>query len=138
MELNKSISFEHFTHSEFLQLSRDYSETAKTARLRYVSDSLPGIRRVRKGSGYAYYRDDNVRIKDKEELERIKALAIPPAWVKVWICAYRNGHIQATGYDLRNRKQYRYHTLWNVVRNETKFHRLYEFGKALPQLRKSI
>jgi DNA topoisomerase-1 len=62
-------------------------------------------------------------------------LAIPPAWTNVWICADENGHIQATGLDLRNRKQYRYHQQWNLLRNETKFHHLYEFGKLLPSLR---
>jgi DNA topoisomerase-1 len=62
-------------------------------------------------------------------------LAIPPSWSRVWICADEAGHIQATGFDLRNRKQYKYHPLWTALRNETKFHRLYEFGKALPTLR---
>ena len=63
---------------------------------------------------------------------------IPPAWTQVWICADDKGHIQATGLDLRRRKQYRYHPLWNSLRNETKFHRLYEFGKVLPALRRQV
>jgi len=69
---------------------------------------------------------------------RIRKLAIPPAWTKVWICTKANGHIQATGYDIRGRKQYKYHPQWSAVRNQTKFHRLYEFGKELPKLRKRI
>ncbi|HZF64061.1 MAG TPA: DNA topoisomerase IB, partial [Chitinophagaceae bacterium] len=94
----------------------------------------PGISRVKKGNNFTYIYDDKP-LKDSEQLERIKKLAIPPAWTNVWICPKQNGHIQATGIDARNRKQYRYHTLWNSLRNETKFHRLYEFGKLLPSLR---
>jgi DNA topoisomerase-1 len=74
----------------------------------------------------------------KEDIKRIRSLAIPPSWTSVWICALPNGHIQATGLDMRKRKQYRYHPLWSVLRNETKFHRLYEFGKALPALRSRL
>jgi DNA topoisomerase-1 len=74
----------------------------------------------------------------KEDIQRIRSLAIPPSWTAVWICPLPNGHIQATGLDMRKRKQYRYHALWTVLRNETKFHRLYEFGKALPALRSKL
>jgi DNA topoisomerase-1 len=77
-------------------------------------------------------------VTDPEALTRIKKLVIPPAWTNVWICSKANGHIQATGLDARNRKQYRYHHLWSKVRSDTKFHRLYEFGKALPVLRKKL
>lgn len=107
------------------------------ADLRYVSDQEPGISRVKKGSGFAYVYD-NKPLKDKEQLERIRKLAIPPAWTRVWICPKENGHIQATGFDVRGRKQYRYHALWHTLRNETKFHHLYEFGKLLPSLRLKI
>ncbi len=86
----------------------------------YVNDAMPGITRVRKGKGFAYL-DDMRRRVDREHLSRIRKLAIPPAWTRVWICPLENGHIQATGYDVRSRKQYRYHSLWSEARNETKF-----------------
>ncbi len=122
------------SHKKFLQLDRNYERSAKVAELVYVSDSQPGILRLKKGRGYSYvYQEKPVR--DKKQIERIRQLVLPPAWTSVWICALPNGHLQATGYDLRKRKQYRYHTLWSILRNETKFHRLYEFGKELPKLR---
>jgi DNA topoisomerase-1 len=122
------------SHKEFLKIDKDYSKAAKTASLLYVSDKDPGITRQKKGEGFIYIYDDKP-LKSKEELERIKKLAIPPAWTNVWVCPKENGHIQATGFDLRNRKQYRYHHLWETLRNETKFHRLYEFGKLIPSMR---
>jgi DNA topoisomerase-1 len=125
------------THKEFLKIDRDYSEAARAADLVYVSDQWPGIRRQKKGKGFSYLAKEGP-VTDKEVLERIRKLAIPPAWTDVWICARDNGHIQATGYDSRGRKQYRYHPLWHELRNETKFHRLYEFGKLLPSLRLQV
>jgi DNA topoisomerase-1 len=125
------------SHREIVQIDRDYEKVAKSVKLLYVNDRTPGITRIRKGSGFAYL-DAHQRVIKNDQLERIKKLAIPPAWTNVWICAAENGHIQATGYDIRKRKQYKYHALWNTVRNETKFHRLYEFGKALPLLRKRL
>lgn len=125
------------THSEVLRLDRDYAETAKKAKLRYVNDSIPGIIRYKRGSGFVYYFNGK-SLKDSEELLRIKKLAIPPAWKNVWICPFENGHIQATGIDVRGRKQYRYHANWAQIRNETKFHKLFAFGKALPSLRLQI
>lgn len=122
------------SHKEFLKIDKDYSKSAKLADLRYVNDKQPGIQRVKKGQGFVYIYD-NTPLTDEAQLERIKKLAIPPAWTNVWICPKENGHIQATGFDLRNRKQYRYHELWHTLRNETKFHRMYEFGKLLPSLR---
>lgn len=122
------------SHKEFLKLDKDYSKSAEMADLVYVSDKDPGITRVKKGTGFSYLLSDEP-IKDEKVLERIRKLAIPPAWTQVWICKKANGHIQATGLDARGRKQYRYHTLWAALRNETKFHRLYEFGKLLPSLR---
>lgn len=122
------------SHKEFLKIDKDYSKAAKVADLIYVSDKDPGIKRLKKGKGFIYIYD-NKPLKDKDEIERIRKLAIPPAWTNVWICPKENGHIQATGFDVRNRKQYRYHQLWQVLRNETKFHRLYEFGKLLPSMR---
>jgi DNA topoisomerase-1 len=103
----------------------------------YVSDRQPGILRLKKGKGFSY-RLGNKTVKDPGQLDRIRKLVIPPAWTQVWICTDERGHIQATGMDLRGRKQYRYHPLWNSLRNETKFHRLYEFGKVLPFLRGRI
>ena len=122
------------SHKEFLKIDRDYSKAAEVADLVYVTDKDPGINRVKKGKGFTYIYD-NKPLKDKAQEERIRKLAIPPAWTNVWICPKDNGHIQATGFDIRQRKQYRYHQLWHVLRNETKFHRLYEFGKLLPSMR---
>lgn len=121
-------------HKDFLQVDKHYEEAAVAAHLLYVNDSVPGITRIKKGKGFAYY-FQNKPITSKAAIGRIKKLVIPPAWMNVWICPEPNGHIQATGKDLRLRKQYRYHELWNQLRNETKFHRLYEFGKVLPRLR---
>lgn len=125
------------SHKEFLKIDKDYIKAAEVADLVYVSDKETGIRRVKKGEGFVYIYD-NKPLKGKAEIERIRKLAIPPAWTNVWICADKNGHIQATGFDIRGRKQYRYHTMWGVLRNETKFHRLYEFGKILPSIRLKI
>lgn len=125
------------SHHEFLTIDRDYKKAANAASLVYVSDSKPGIRRQKKGNGFTYIYDSKP-LHEKEELARIRKLAIPPAWTNVWICPHENGHIQATGFDARHRKQYRYHALWEALRNETKFHRLYEFGKLLPALRSKI
>lgn len=122
------------SHAAFLKIDKDYNKAAKAADLIYVNDKEPGISRLKKGNGFIYIYD-NKPLKGKEELERIKKLAIPPAWTNVWICNKENGHIQATGFDIRGRKQYRYHQLWSLLRNETKFHHLYEFGKLLPSMR---
>jgi DNA topoisomerase I len=134
METKIQTSFSDLSHHQMLDLDRDYVQTAKSAKLRYVSDATPGITRQRRGNGFAFYFNRTL-LKDADELQRIRKLAIPPAWTKVWICPFSNGHIQATGLDARGRKQYKYHSLWTSARNETKFHRLYEFGKALPSLR---
>ncbi|AEW02080.1 DNA topoisomerase I [Niastella koreensis] len=125
------------THRQYLKINRDYAKAATLADLVYVSDGEPGIVRTKKGKGYMYAYAGKV-IRKKEDLKRIRSLAIPPSWTSVWICTRANGHIQATGLDLRNRKQYRYHPLWSVMRNETKFHRMAEFGKALPALRQRL
>jgi DNA topoisomerase-1 len=122
------------SHKEFLKIDKDYTRAAKAADLVYVNDKEPGILRMKKGKGFVYLYE-NKPVKDKEQVERIRKLVIPPAWTNVWICTLENGHIQATGFDLRGRKQYRYHPQWHLLRNETKFHRLYEFGKLLPSMR---
>jgi len=122
------------SHKEFLKIDKDYSKAALVADLTYVNDKEPGITRTKKGKGFVYIYNKRP-VKDEAQLERIRKLAIPPAWTNVWICPLENGHIQATGFDVKNRKQYRYHQLWTVMRNETKFHRLFEFGKLLPSMR---
>jgi DNA topoisomerase-1 len=107
---------------------------AKAAGLSYVSDQAPGIRRQGKGP-FRYLSPTGRAVRDPATLRRIRALAIPPAWRDVWICPLGNGHIQATGIDARGRKQYRYHARWRQTRDETKFHRMIAFGKALPRIR---
>lgn len=111
---------------------------AKSARLRYVSDRRPGITRERTADGFIYRNPDGSVIEDADELARIRALAVPPAWEKVWICPYNNGHIQAVGRDARGRKQYRYHPQWRRVRDETKYGHLLHFGQALPAIRARV
>ena len=112
--------------------------TATASGLRYVTDEQPGIRRRRAGRGFSYTGLDGRPIRERGVLDRIKSLAIPPAWSDVWICPLPNGHLQATGRDARGRKQYRYHRLWREVRDETKFNRMIAFGRALPSIRKQV
>jgi DNA topoisomerase-1 len=111
---------------------------AKCAHLRYVSDRRPGITRERTRDGFIYRNPDGTVIKDADELARIRAFAVPPAWEDVWICPLHNGHIQATGRDARGRKQYRYHPQWRKMRDETKYEHLLQFGKALPNIRARV
>jgi DNA topoisomerase I len=105
------------------------------ARLRRVDCASPGIRRVRRGRGFAYTEEDGTAIGDREVLERIRELAIPPAWKQVWICPNPNGHIQATGIDDRGRKQYLYHPAWREHRDREKYQAMEAFAKALPAMR---
>ena len=130
-------SFYSLSHRQLLHAAKDNHDAAAAARLLYVSDARPGIIRRRRGKGFTYL-FENKLLKEKGILGRIKKLAIPPAWTDVWICPQENGHIQATGFDLRHRKQYRYHAHWSQLRSQTKFHHLYEFGKALPALREKL
>lgn len=106
--------------------------------LRYVSDATPGIRRQPKGDGFLFQLASGELVKDKTDVDRIKHLAIPPAYVDVWICPSANGHLQATGRDARGRKQYLYHPKWRSARDETKFDRMLAFGAALPKLRARV
>jgi len=108
------------------------------ARLRRVDCAVPGITRRRRGRGFEYVNEDGSRIEDPEVIERIRSLAIPPAWEDVWICADPLGHIQATGVDARGRKQYRYHDLWRERRDRKKFEQMVEFARALPKLRDRV
>ncbi len=116
----------------------DPIESAKAAGLRYVSDDEPGIRRLKRGKGFTYADPQGNVVRSPKELERIRKLAIPPAWTDVWICTRANGHLQATGRDAKGRKQYRYHADWRDVRDETKFGRMIAFGEALPKIRERI
>ena len=108
------------------------------ARLRRVDCSGPGIRRRRRGKGFEYIDEDGKRITEPSVLERIRELAIPPAWEDVWVCPYPMGHIQATGSDVAGRKQYRYHDLWRERRDREKFESMEEFARALPRLRRRV
>jgi DNA topoisomerase-1 len=114
------------------------AEAASEAGLLYVTDEVPGIRRIRRGRGFSYVGPDGVVIQDEHERARIKEIAIPPAWTDVWICPRKEGHILATGRDARGRKQYCYHRKWRETRDGTKFHRLGTFGELLPDLRASV
>jgi DNA topoisomerase-1 len=114
----------------------DSPRSARAAGLRYVSDqTTAGIRRLGRPRRFRYVDASGRRIVDKSVLQRIHALAIPPAWTGVWICAQADGHLQATGRDARGRKQYRYHPRWRVVRDEVKYGRLVAFAAALPRIR---
>lgn len=112
----------------------DAAKAAEAISLVYLSDSNEGITRVKKGKSFSYLLK-NQPVKEEDVLKRIKSLVIPPAWEKVWISSLENGHLQATGIDTLQRKQYRYHPLWNALRNHTKFYRLHQFGKTLPSIR---
>ncbi|MEO6018536.1 MAG: DNA topoisomerase IB [Polaromonas sp.] len=104
----------------------------------YVSDDMPGLARLKSGAGFRYRDAQGKWIKDAESIGRIRKLAIPPAYTRVWICPDPNGHLQATGYDARGRKQYRYHAEWQARRNDSKFDKLQAFGRALPRIRARV
>ncbi|WP_288099546.1 DNA topoisomerase IB [Pseudomonas sp.] len=106
--------------------------------LHYVDDTQPGIRRKKQRGKFCYFDPAGQRITDPDEIRRINALAVPPAYTDVWICADPRGHLQATGRDARGRKQYRYHPRWREVRDLDKYSRLRDFGLALPKLRKRL
>jgi DNA topoisomerase-1 len=106
--------------------------------LRYVSDARPGIRRRRRGGGFAYLAPGGRPLRDRAALRRIRSLAIPPAYTDVWISADPRGHLQATGRDARGRKQYRYHPRWRELRDADKFARMGAFSAALPRIRRRL
>jgi DNA topoisomerase-1 len=116
----------------------DPVSSARTVGLRYVGDQMPGIRREHAGKSFRFRYPTGDIIHDEQVLGRIRSLAIPPAWQKVWICPDPAGHLQATGLDDRKRKQYRYHRRWREVREETKYTRMIAFGKALPKIRARV
>jgi DNA topoisomerase-1 len=107
-------------------------------RLRRSVVSGPGLRRVRRGKGFSYHDANGEVVTDEKTVDRINALVIPPAWKKVWICPYPNGHIQAVGTDAAGRRQYLYHQQWQEERNEEKFDRVLQMSSALPEMRRQI
>ncbi len=116
----------------------DPAALADEAHLVYVSDEMPGYARQRRGRGFSYVDPQGRAVTSKELRQRFTALAIPPAWTSVWICPDPNGHIQVTGRDDQERKQYIYHPRWDEVRNRTKFDRMIRFAEALPTLRAQV
>ena len=121
-----------------LDATLEAAEFAEAAGLTYVNADDPGIRRVKKGEGFAYVDANGKAVKDAATLDRIAKLVLPPAWTEVWICPDADGHIQATARDARGRKQYKYHSKWRETRDETKYARMAAFGRALPKLRKQV
>ena len=109
-----------------------------TDELVYIGEDAPGITRHRVGKGFRYVDAAGRRITDAQTLARIRALAIPPAYEHVWICADPRGHIQATGRDARGRKQYRYHEVWKRIRDADKYQQLEAFGTALARIRRKV
>ena len=116
----------------------DPAQSARAAGLRYVSDAQPGLHRVKSAKSFRYVDPHGVPVHDEETLARIKSLVIPPAWTDVWITKHPNGHLQATGRDVKGRKQSRYHPRWREVRDETKYERMALFAQALPKVRERV
>jgi DNA topoisomerase-1 len=116
----------------------DPKQAAEEAGLSYVNDDDRGLTRELVGDGFVYFKPSGEPVTDEAALERIRKLAIPPAWTEVWICPKANGHLQATGRDARGRKQYRYHPQFREVREGTKYEHMLEFAKALPKIRARI
>ena len=112
--------------------------TGRARNLRYVDDSAPGITRRRRGRYWQYFDADGKRITDRDEIDRLNAIAMPPAYTDCWFCPTPEGHIQAVGYDDKGRKQYRYHPDFRARQEALKYDRLADFGHRLPKLRKRI
>ena len=106
--------------------------------LRHSSDAEPGITRKRQGRYWAYFDAEGKRVTDRDEIDRLNAIGLPPAYENAWFCADPDGHLQATGIDARGRKQYRYHTGFREKRESAKYEGLLEFGKELPRLRRRV
>jgi DNA topoisomerase-1 len=119
-------------------LSDEYVVSAKAAGLRYVTDAMAGITRKRQGQGFTYTGPDGRTIRDEATLQRIRSLAIPPAWTRVWICPHPHGHLQVTARDARGRKQYRYHPEFRAQRDEAKFDRMFAFSEVLWKVRERV
>jgi DNA topoisomerase I len=118
--------------------SADHVDSATAAGLRYVSDAMPGIKRLRKGRGFSYVGADGQIIHEKDAIKRFRSLVIPPAWTDVWICPLPDGHLQVTARDARGRKQYRYHPDFRQARDGTKFERLFAFGDVIFKIRERV
>jgi DNA topoisomerase-1 len=108
------------------------------ARLKFVDDSKPGIERRKMRIGWGYFTANGERITDREEIDRLNKIGMPPAYERCWFCPYPNGHLQAVGYDSKGRKQYRYHPDFRAEQENRKYERLAAFGRALPKLRKKV
>ncbi len=117
---------------------RERARVASHASLHYVCCRGDGIRRVKKGDRFVYLMPDGKRVVDGRVLERIRRLALPPAWTDVWICPDEHGHLQATGYDAKGRKQYPYDARWRAARDDVKYQDLLEFAGYLPDLRRTL
>jgi DNA topoisomerase I len=116
----------------------DPTDVAESAGLTYVTDEAKGIARERDGDSFKYTKSTGQPVTDEATLERIRKLAIPPAWTDVWICPKPSGHLQATGRDARGRKQYRYHPQFREVSEQTKYEHMLEFARALPVIRAKV
>ncbi len=106
--------------------------------IRYVDDSLPGITRKRRGRYWQYFDSDGQRITDRDEIDRLNGVGLPPAYENCWFCPFPNGHVQAVGFDSKGRKQYRYHPDFRAQQDDLKYERLAEFGHRLPKLRRKV
>lgn len=120
------------------KIKKDPELTAGAAGLNYIKAGAPGYFRKGKAPRFYYVNQKGERCRDQQIIKRIKALVLPPAWKNVWISKDPEGHLQATGVDEAGRKQYRYHTFWNQIRNETKYYRLLSFSEVLPDLRAQV
>jgi DNA topoisomerase-1 len=109
-----------------------------STRLRHCNNTIPGITRKRAGHGWAYFDPAGERITDRDEIDRLNAIALPPAYADAWFCPYPNGHLLATGVDARGRKQYRYHPDFRARQEADKYERCADFGRALPKLRARV
>lgn len=110
----------------------------KKADLRYINDTTKGFTRKKVGNDFTYFATDGKKITNDEIIQRIKGIAIPPAWVDVWICPSPSGYLQATGFDEKGRKQYLYHTDWIALSQQNKFHKMLSFAQHLPKIREKI
>lgn len=124
--------------SKLEKIGRDPKITAKAVGLRYAINTATGYFRLKKNDSFVFLDQNKKIVRDKQIIDRINKLVIPPAWEMVWISPYENGHLQATGIDAKGRKQYRYHTQWNKIRNQSKFYKLQSFGNVLPAIRKQV
>ncbi|CAN5205479.1 DNA topoisomerase IB [soil metagenome] len=119
-------------------MTTENEDILKDAKLRFSTDQKPGYSRSISNEHFVYYNTEGTKITDEVVISRINKLVIPPAYKKVWICPYANGYLQATGYDARKRKQYRYHPLWTQAMHEEKFSHLLSFAHQLPKIRRHV